>query len=538
VRRFAYPSQEHGFSVGDVAIDPETNKGWTVHGLDNERGMIDLKIGHNSMSSLPSVLVEGGPVNTKVLADRLRDLGKRAVNDGLTGHDPAMALLLRRRPAGDLAENGPVRTPGEASGGAGIRLISGLHNSYLPIQGPPGTGKTYTGAQAILKLVAEGRVVGITAPSHAVIHNLLNEVVTRAGTKSSSLRIAQRAETDNPFRHSLAQNLDYAHLITAIHNRDVDIVAGTSWMWAREDFASSVDTLFVDEAGQMSLANVLAIAGAGRNLALLGDPQQLAQPSHAAHPPGAGVSALEHILGGHATMPDDAGLFLDQTYRMHPTLCAYSSEVFYDGRLLGVAGLEKQSLLGGDGAHVRAGLRVVEVHHEGNTNASPEEAVVVAELVHELLACQWTDKEGVVRPMTADDVLVVTPYNAQIRAIDRALAQVHVRGVRVGTVDKFQGRQAPVVIYSMATSSANDAPRGLEFLFDLHRLNVATSRAKAVGIIVANPDLVRVFCGTARQMQLVNALCRAWEWEAESRGAVEAGEGSQDSSPKPQQSAQ
>ncbi len=538
VRRFAYPSQEHGFSVGDVAIDSETNKGWTVHGLDNERGTIDLKIGRNSTASLPSALVEGGPVNTDVLADRLRDLGKRAVNDGLTGDDPAMALLLRRRPAGDLADNGPLRTPGEASGVAGIRLISGLHNSYLPIQGPPGTGKTYTGAQAILKLVAEGRLVGITAPSHAVIHNLLNEVVKRAGTKSSSLRIAQRAETDNPFRHFLAQNLDYAHLITAIQNRDLDIVAGTAWMWAREDFALSVDTLFVDEAGQMSLANVLAIAGAGRNLALLGDPQQLAQPSHAAHPPGAGLSALEHVLGGHATMPDDTGLFLDQTYRMHPTLCAYSSEVFYDGRLQGVAGLERQSLHGGDGVQAWTGLHVVEVHHEGNTNASPEEAAAVAELVQKLLAYQWTDNGSVARAMTAHDVLVVTPYNAQIRAIDRALAQLHVRGVRVGTVDKFQGQEAPVVIYSMATSSANDAPRGLEFLFDLHRLNVATSRAKAVGVIVANPDLVRVFCGTARQMQLVNALCRAWEWEAESRGTIGPGEGPQSSPPRPQQSAQ
>jgi len=217
-------------------------------------------------------------------------------------------------------------------------------------------------------------------------------------------------------------------------------------------------------------------------------------------------------------MPDDAGLFLDQTYRMHPKLRTYSSEVFYDGRLQGVQGLENQVLHGDGRTHAGAGLRVVEVQHEGNTNASPDEAAVVAELVQGLLACRWTDKDGVTHPMTAGDVLVVTPYNAQIREIDRALVRRGVHGVRVGTVDKFQGREAPVVIYSMATSSANDAPRGLEFLFDLHRLNVATSRARAVGIIVASPDLVRVFCGTTRQMQLVNALCRAWEWETHDGG--------------------
>jgi uncharacterized protein len=133
--------------------------------------------------------------------------------------------------------------------------------------------------------------------------------------------------------------------------------------------------------------------------------------------------------------------------------------------------------------------------------------------MQELLACQWNDKQGVTRPMTANDVLVVTPYNAQVREIAQALARVGIAGARVGTVDKFQGREAPVVIYSMASSSARDAPRGLEFLFDLHRLNVATSRAKALSIILASPDLVRVFCGTPREMQLVNALCRAWEWE-------------------------
>jgi len=251
---------------------------------------------------------------------------------------------------------------------------------------------------------------------------------------------------------------------------------------------------------------VLAVAGAARNLILLGDPQQLAQPSHGTHPPGAGVSALEHLLGDRATMPAGAGLLLDQTYRMHPDLCRFTSGTFYDGKLGGIDGLGRQQILGSG-----AGLRVVEVPHQGNTNASPQEAREVARLTAQLTRQSWHDKDGTERPVTPSGILIVTPYNAQIRAIQSALTASGQAGFKVGTVDKFQGREAPVVIYSMATSSAGDAPRGMEFLYDRHRLNVATSRARALAIIVASPDLIRVSCRTPQQMILANALCQAWE---------------------------
>jgi uncharacterized protein len=511
VRRFSFPPQEHGFVVGDRVCDSATEKTWLVWDLDEERGTIDLKIGSANAEPMPSNVMECGPINTRVLANRLRDLGEHVVRDGASGKDPATALLMRRRPAADGQSLGPLRGESEGSGDAALRLISGLKDSYLPIQGPPGTGKTYTAAQAILALTAAGRSVGITAPSHAVIHNILTEVVNQADRAGRSLRIGQRADSDNPFLHDRARSMAYPKLVQGLRDRELDVVAGTAWMWAREDFAGSVDTLVVDEAGQLSLANVLAVSGAGRSVVLVGDPQQLAQPSQAAHPPGSGASALEHVLGGKATMPDDAGLFLDETYRMHPALRNYSSEVFYDGRLRGIPGLEHQALQGNESLLTRSGLHVVEVDHEGNTNSSREEAAEIARLLRQLLACRWIDKSKRVRPMTAKDVLVVTPYNAQIREIERALARARIRGVRVGTVDKFQGREAPAVVYSMATSTAEDAPRGMEFLFDLHRLNVATSRARAVAIIVASPDLVRVFCRTPRQMVLANALCRAWE---------------------------
>jgi predicted RecB family nuclease len=511
LRRFSFPPQEHKFAPLSQAEDPITGRGFTVESVDDGRSEIALRMSKDYDGPLPSALVQGGPPSTKLQAERMRDLGSRVLADGLTGLDAGTALLLRRAPADASAEPVPLRSLDESAQEAAVRIARALGNSYLPIQGPPGTGKTHTAAEQILALIAEGRTVGITGPSHAVIHNLITKVFERAAaSRAAAPRVGQRADKDNPFLHAHADRLQYPQLTAALADGDLDVAAGTTWMWSRPEFQGSVDTLFIDEAGQMSLADALAVASAARNLVLLGDPQQLAQPSQAAHPPGSGVSALEHILGERATMPSDAGLLIDKTWRMHPDLCRFTSRTFYDGKLTGVDGLELQEILA-DPPPSGAGLRVIEVPHEGNTNASPEEAAVVADLVRNLLDRQWRNRFGELAPIGVEQVVVVTPYNAQIRAIQSAAAAAGLPRLQAGTVDKFQGREAPVVIYSMATSSADDAPRGMEFLYDLHRLNVATSRARALAIIVASPDLVRVACQTPRQMHLANALCRAWQ---------------------------
>ena len=197
-----------------------------------------------------------------------------------------------------------------------------------------------------MELIAAGRTVGITGPSHAVINNLIGKVCECADARGMEPRIGQRADRDNPQLHPRAKSLSPDRLEQGLRDGELDVVAGTSWLWSRQQFASSTDVLFVDEAGQLSLANVLSVAHAAGTLVLLGDPQQLAQPSDVAHPPGAGVSALEHILGDHATMPPDAGLLLDRTWRMHPELCRYTSDVFYDGRLTAEENLDRQEILG------------------------------------------------------------------------------------------------------------------------------------------------------------------------------------------------
>jgi uncharacterized protein len=267
-----------------------------------------------------------------------------------------------------------------------------------------------------------------------------------------------------------------------------------------------LDVLFVDEAGQMSLANVLAASQCARNVVLLGDPQQLEQPQQGSHPPGADLSALEHILKDHPTMPPDRGIFLPETWRLPPAICAFTSEVFYEGKLHSLPGLERRALrhtgpIGG------AGLWVLPVSHEGNQNASQEEVNAIERLTDEVLSggAVWIDRDGNIQALTPAHILIVAPYNSQVALLAERLAP---RGIRVGTVDKFQGQQAPVVIYSMATSTAEDAPRGMEFLYSLNRLNVATSRAQCACILVANPRLFAPECKTPRQMRLANALCR------------------------------
>jgi len=506
--RYRFPPQEQPFRQGDQAVDPRTGKQWAVHAADDAAGTLDLRRGKDNDSPHPTSLIAPGAIDTSTHRARLRDLAAKVVafGSGEWGRGPELDLLLRRRP-----RLGPdptsLRERGELAVDAGRRLAVALIDCHLPIQGPPGTGKTYTGAKQISDLVGRGRRVGVTANSHAAIRNLLDEAAEQ-NELGRPLLIAQKPDSEGIFASRNATVYSHSsQVLNAIRTGEAEVVGATTWLWAREDFRDTVDVLIVDEASQMSLANVLAAAHAAPNLVLLGDPLQLGQPSSAAHPPGAGVSALGRVLGDATTMPDDRGLFLDRTRRMHPNVCAFTSEVFYEDRLQALDILVNQAVLG-SGQLAGSGLRVVDVVHDGNDGSSPEEALVVAELVVELKNRDWRTATGEIEPIGLEGVLVVTPFNAQVHQIEEALRGRGITGARVGTVDKFQGQQAPVVVYSTASSSAEDAPRGMEFLYDLRRLNVATSRARCLAILVSSPELVRVYCRTPRQMVLANALCR------------------------------
>jgi len=468
----------------------------------------------------PSSVFAHKVVGTAVMAESLLRLAEPIAAHGLEGDgvNPAARDLLLRRPPRIAGHDGtPLARPNENGLDAARRLAAGLVEGTLAIQGPPGSGKTYTGARMIADLVRAGKRIGVCANSHKVIENLLEEVVEAAAELGIGARAMRKvSETSAPEeRHpKIAEAETNEEARSALASRQVRVLGGTAWLWSRPEFAGSVDVLFVDEAGQLSLATTLAITPAAPALVLLGDPRQLDQPILGSHPPGTAVSALEHVLGEAATIPPDRGLFLEETWRLPPAICAFTSELFYERRLEPHAGLERQAVLG-DGPFAGAGLWFAPVAHDANQSASREEVAAIAALVRSLLdgRTRWRDRHGVEAPLGPEDVLVVAPYNAQVADLAAHLPA----GVRAGTVDRFQGQEAPVVIYSMTTSTAEDAPRGMEFLYDPNRFNVATSRAKCACIVVGSPRLFSPDCQTPRQIRLANAFCRYLEMAREVR---------------------
>jgi superfamily I DNA and/or RNA helicase len=361
----------------------------------------------------------------------------------------------------------------------------------------------------VVELVKMGYRVGIAAVSHKVISNLLREVCTVGREAGVSLQAVQKVDGTDGCDDSMVEQVEQNQaVLDAITNGETLVAAGTSWLWARAEMRGSVDVLFIDEAAQISLANVLAVAQAATSVVLLGDPQQLNQPQKGIHPPGTDGSAFDHLLQDRGTITPQQGIFLAETYRLHPDVCAFTSELFYEGRLEPRPENQKQRL-NAPGTLDGTGLRFVPVPHFGNQSASSEEVERIAALVDDLLSprSSWMDKNGETHALTLEDILIVAPYNAQVSALRQKLPS----GARIGTVDKFQGQEAPVVLYSMTTSSAEDAPRGMDFLYSLNRLNVAVSRARCIAVIVASPALFQVECKTPRQIMLANAFCRFME---------------------------
>ena len=505
--RYSFPKQETDIRRGDVVCERGERVGEVVEININAR-TIDIKKTRKGGETHPgSAFVDARGPKDDVLADALFRLGSWIASNGVDAPGPYQAardLLLRRNPR-QADGTDTLILPDESTVDAAKRIGTSLDRAVLAIQGPPGSGKTFTGARMICELVRQGKKVGITALSHKVIRNLLVEVIKAANESGlKGLACIQKVnEKSDAAPPGIRQSTDNAEALAALRG-DAQVVAGTAWLWSREDYFEAVDVLFVDEAGQMSLANVLALSQAAKSVVLLGDPQQLEQPVKGSHPDGAAVSALEHLLAGQKTICPEKGLFLEKTWRLHPKLCDFTSEVFYEGRLRPREGLEQQKIEGHPWLG-ESGLWFVPVHHEGNQNASAEEVECIAGLVSSLVqnGVNWLDDKGRSRPLQLNDVLIVAPYNAQVSDLSNRIPNA-----RVGTVDKFQGQQAPVVIYSLTTSSPEDAPRGMEFLYSLNRLNVATSRAQAVVIVVGSPRLLEPECGSPRQMQLANALCR------------------------------
>ncbi len=506
IHRYRFPAQDHDLRRGQALRAEGGSRLGGIEEIDLAGRTLDVKKRRDTRDLHPPAAFAHDHVPPGPLPAALEDFAGWVAEHGVDApgaHRAARDLLLGRPPR--LPPGTPLRREGEELLDSARRLAVALDGGVLPVQGPPGSGKTFLGARMICALVRAGRKVGVTAVSHKVIRNLLEETLRAAQEEGVDLHCLQKvSDGSGEPADGIEETGDNGELLGALQGGEAPVGAGTVWVWARPDFEGSVDVLVVDEAGQMSLANALAAARSARSVILLGDPQQLEQPVQGAHPEGADVSALEHLLGGHETLPPERGLFLDETWRLHPAICAFTSELFYESRLLARAGCEGQALTGPT-PFAGAGLWLLAVPHEGNQSSAPEEVAAVATVVGALLRAGvgWIDRKGEPAPLTLQDILIVAPYNAQVAALKARLP-----GARIGTVDLFQGQEAPVVIYSATTSSAEEAPRGMDFLYSLHRLNVATSRARCACILLASPRLLEPECRTPHQMRLANALCR------------------------------
>jgi predicted RecB family nuclease len=526
IDRYRFPAQETNVRDGDKLHLPlpEGREFGDVAAIDLVARTIDVKKRGAYAEHHPTAVFAHDTVSARPLADSVFRLAEWVAANGVDApgeYRAARDLLLRRPPRLKVRGGTALQEPGEGGVQAARRLALQLQQGALAVQGPPGSGKTFTGARMIVDLARAGRRVGVCAVSHKVIVNLMREVV--AAAKEDAVRVScirkvtEKSQEPEP---GIAEATDAGAILSALQSRQANVVGGTAWLWCSEKFFEAVDVLFVDEAGQMSLANALSIAPCAKNLVLLGDPQQLEQPIQGSHPEGTAVSALEHVLAGAATIAGSHGLFLEETWRLPPAIGKVTSELFYERRLTSREGLERQALQG-DAEFEGAGFWYVPAEHDGNQAASREEVAIVADLVGRFLAggVTWRDRDGKTRPIGLSDILVIAPYNAQVADLSAGLPA----GARVGTVDRFQGQEAPIVIYSTATSRPEDAPRGMEFLYSPNRFNVATSRAQCASIVVGSRRLFEPDCQSPRQMKLANAFCRFLEEAREVRIGPRAG---------------
>lgn len=444
---------------------------------------------------VPAALSAGGPPPIGKLASAILAIAGGALDlFGQLRPHPAFDILRRVPPR---LRNGALPAVDDHDFATAITAaVRALDRSYLAVQGPPGTGKTTTGAEVIKRLIADGWKVGIVAQGHKTIEAMMDKVID-IGVPPE--QVVKRAQGGGDHR---GLKLTDAKLKAKVVEPGVGcLVGGTKWDFVNENRipAGSLDLVVIDEAGQFALADTIAVSQAGPRLLLLGDPQQLPQVSQARHPAPVQQAALDWLSDGHDTLPPELGYFLDTTYRMRPELAAVSSHLSYDDRLDANPCTAKRTLEG-----IEPGLHTVLVEHDRNRTTSIEEARTVLRLVVDAVGRSWVTEEGD-RPLDPADVLVVAPYNAQVNLIRGLLDDAGLEGVRVGTVDKFQGQEAVVVIISMASSSASSG-RGAAFVLSRNRLNVALSRAQHTAFLVHSPQLTDLIPATPHALAQLGAF--------------------------------
>lgn len=521
VRAYRFdPSQECKIGNDDkVRFTHNLDATFTLLGMDASTGQLMLKISQKSLNdkcggTFPEQgsLLPDEYVSPAGIPDALTVVAAGQLSGQL--HAPVAALLSRIPPATSLQK------AGEFSTDAAIRVTGMMSGGCLVVQGPPGTGKTYTASRVIAAMLAAGKKVGVASNSHKAVVNLLiacGDAARKTGGLLHGIKVGGESEGPLFSSNSALQHVKDTGDARAVYTGGV--VGGTAWLFTRPEWEGVLDVLFIDEAGQVSLANTVAMARCAKNLVLLGDQMQLEQPIQGSHPGDAGLSALQYALKDtaaskpdapvfHAVVPSDFGLFLGESRRMHPSVCRFISESMYEGRLGSHPDCARQRIVVPPGANglitKETGVVFSGVEHDGDIQQSDEEVERVKAVYEELRGRLYTAKDGSTKTLAVEDFLFIAPYNAQVRVLQAALPAA----ARVGSVDKFQGQEAPVCILSLCSSYGEYGSRGLAFILDRNRINVAVSRAQCLAVVVADPRIASAVAGSIDEMKLINLFCK------------------------------
>jgi len=511
------PNQECKLSAGDktkVVFSHANQTKMSLVSLDLAEGSLRLKAGKKTLGAFGGEfpprgsLVPDEYVKPDPIPDALESVAASQLNGTLA---PAADALMKRK-----APSGLARRPGESITELAVRVGCQMEGDCLVIQGPPGTGKTYTASHMIAALLADGKKIGITSNGHKAIMNLVKacgSVLRDSGRPLIGVKAGGSSDEQIFDDHP-----DFIHCETgktAFEEYTEGIIAGTAWVFSRNEWDHDLDFLFVDEAGQVPLANVAAMSCCAKNIVLLGDQMQLEQPIQGSHPGDARLSALQYALKDiensgedkfefHSVVADDHGIFLGESRRMHPEVCKFISESVYEGQLHSYPDCAKQAIDAASSLGVEHGIVFHGVEHDGNVQDSEEEVFQIVKICNDLIGRMYTDKSGNTRPLELSDILFITPYNAQVRSLERQLP----KGARVGSVDRFQGQEAPVCILSLCSSYGEYGSRGIGFILNQNRINVAISRAQCLAVVVADPRIATTPPSSIEVMKLLNLFCK------------------------------
>ena len=514
---YRFNDQNYKQKEGKSAFDAHQIKGLgTIHSIEEnfpDKNIVKILVSKRRKNiEMPSLLTLGNTMPPQVhqhdqaLNKFLEDY---ILNNG-ENYKSIMDMLERKEPdiknikSGSILieENKDLITQS-------IEIVKNLNNSYLTIQGPPGTGKTYTSAKIIIELMKAGKKVGVTSNSHEAIKTLLIAIEQQAVDQNYEFSGMRKSKSSDKHEWKFIRNVTTGK---PLNMDSYSLFAGTSWFFVDPRMNKTLDYLFIDEAGQVALGTTIANATSADNLVLIGDQMQLSQPMRAKHEGYARMSSLDFILEDDDTISTDKGVFLNVTRRLNKKICNYISTSFYDSRLTSDPITETRSVNLKLDPIKDEGLFYVPIDHNGCSQRSDEEADLVEKVFNKIVNKEYKS-ENITGKISAKDIMVVAPYNAQANNIRERLKKKFKDDVRVGTIDLFQGQEAKVVLISMTTSDVESLPRHKDFFFSRNRLNVAISRAECVAIIIFNENLLLASASNIKEMKLINSFCKLLEFK-------------------------